>query len=133
MSILKRSFIPSSFGVNTFVIEYSFAFNENYYVIFIQRNKIESSDYTNYLTNKKERILQQIPLTIEEELAIKEQNEFGLRVIAGSLVFTALIIFSLIFFTEQAKYLTRAIAAIILLLAIIPFYVQRNKRQNKIK
>jgi solute:Na+ symporter, SSS family len=68
---------------------------------FIQRNKIESSDYTNYLTNKKERISQQIPLTIEEELAIKEQNEFGLRVIAGSLVFTALMIFSLSFFTNK--------------------------------
>lgn len=94
---------------------------------FIQRNKIESSDYTNYLTNKKERISLQIPLTKEEELAIKEQNEFGLRVIAGSLVFTALMIFGLSFFTQQAKYLTRAIAAIILLLAIIPFYVQRKK------
>jgi hypothetical protein len=94
---------------------------------FIQRNKMESSDYTNYLINKKERILQQIPLTKEEELAIKEQNKFGLRVIAGSLMFTALMIFSLSFFTEQAKCLTIAIAAIIMLLAIIPFYVQRKK------
>jgi uncharacterized membrane protein len=88
---------------------------------------MESSDYTNYLINKKERILQQIPLTKEEELAIKEQNKFGLRVIAGSLMFTALMIFSLSFFTEQAKCLTIAIAAIIMLLAIIPFYVQRKK------
>jgi SSS family solute:Na+ symporter len=97
---------------------------------FIQRKKIQSNDFTNYLADQKVRISQIIPQTKEEEISIKKQNEFGLRVIAGSLAFTSLMIFALSFFTSQGRNLTMAIAFIIMLLAAIPFYHQRKNKLN---
>ena len=94
---------------------------------FIQRKKIQSNDFTNYLADQKMRISQIIPQTKEEEISIKKQNEFGLRVIAGSLAFTSLMIFALSFFTSQGRNVTMVIAFIIVLLAAIPFYHQRKK------
>ena len=94
---------------------------------FIQREKIQSNDFTNYLADQKMRISQIIPQTKEEEISIKKQNEFGLRVIAGSLAFTSLMIFALSFFTSQGHNVTMVIAFIIVLLAAIPFYHQRKK------
>ena len=96
----------------------------------IQREKVQSNDFTNYLADQKVRISQIIPQTKEEEISIKKQNEFGLRVIAGSLAFTSLMIFVLSFFTTQGRNLTMAIAFIIMLLAAIPFYHQRNNKLN---
>jgi SSS family transporter len=96
----------------------------------IQREKVQSNDFTNYLADQKVRISQIIPQTKEEEISIKKQNEFGLRVIAGSLAFTSLMIFTLSFFTSQGRNLTMAIAFIIMLLAAIPFYHQRNNKLN---
>ena len=95
---------------------------------FIQRGKVQSNDFTNYLTDQKVRISQIIPQTKEEEISIKKQNEFGLRVIAGSLAFTSLMIFALSFFTFQGRNITMAIAFVIMLLAAIPFYHQRNNK-----
>lgn len=97
---------------------------------FIQRGKVQSNDFTNYLTDQKVRISQIIPQTKEEEISIKKQNEFGLRVIAGSLAFTSLMIFALSFFTFQGRNITMAIAFVIMLLAAIPFYHQRNNKLN---
>ena len=97
---------------------------------FIQRGKVQSNDFANYLAVQKVRISQIIPQTKEEEISIKKQNEFGLRVIAGSLAFTSLMIFALSFFTTQGRNLTMAIAFIIMLLAAIPFYHQRNNKLN---
>lgn len=96
----------------------------------IQKEKVQSNDFTNYLAVQKVRISQIIPQTKEEEISIKKQNEFGLRVIAGSLAFTSLMIFALSFFTTQGRNLTMAIAFIIMLLAAIPFYHQRNNKLN---
>ena len=93
----------------------------------IQREKVQSNDFTNYLADQKVRISQIIPQTKEEEISIKKQNEFGLRVIAGSLAFTSLMIFALSFFTSQGRNVTMVIAFIIVLLAAIPFYHQRKK------
>lgn len=95
---------------------------------FIQRGKVQSNDFTNYLTDQKVRISQIIPQTKEEEISIKKQNEFGLRVIAASLAFTSLMIFALSFFTFQGRNITMAIAFVIMLLAAIPFYHQRNNK-----
>ncbi len=97
---------------------------------FIQRKKIQSIDFTNYLADQKMRISQIIPQTKEEEISIKQQNEFGLIVIAGSLAFTSLMIFALSFFTSQGRYITMAIAFVIMLLAAIPFYQQRKNKLN---
>jgi SSS family transporter len=97
---------------------------------FIQRKKIQSNDFTNYLADQKMRISQIIPQTKEEEISIKKQNEFGLRVIAGSLAFTSLMIFALSFFTSEGRFITMAIAFVIMLLAAIPFYQQRKNKLN---
>jgi SSS family solute:Na+ symporter len=63
----------------------------------------------------------------QEVMAIENQNRFGLRVIAGSLAFTALLMFGLSFFTVQAKTLTMSISGIILVLAMIPLYFQHKR------
>ncbi len=58
---------------------------------------------------------------VEEAQAIKAQNRFGLRVIAGSLVFTALMLFGLSFLTTQGAGITAGIAVAVLIAALIPW------------
>jgi Na+/proline symporter len=93
----------------------------------LHRNKGESFDYKNYIANRNETLLHEIQPSIQEVLAIELQNRFGMRVIAGSLAFTALLMFGLSFFTVQAKTLTMSISGIILALAMIPLYFQKKR------
>jgi hypothetical protein len=93
----------------------------------LHRNKGESFDYKNYIANRNETLLHEIQPSIQEVLAIELQNRFGMRVIAGSLAFTALLMFGLSFFTVQAKTLTMSISGIILVLAMIPLYFQKKR------
>jgi len=93
----------------------------------LHRNKGESFDYKNYIANRNETLLHEIQPSIQEVLAIEHQNRFGMRVIAGSLAFTALLMFGLSFFTVQAKTLTMSISGIILALAMIPLYFQKKR------
>ncbi|QHV95202.1 sodium:solute symporter family protein [Spirosoma endbachense] len=56
-----------------------------------------------------------------EAIEVKKQNRFGLQVIAGSLVFTALMLFGLSFLTVSGAGITAGIAVVILLAALIPW------------
>lgn len=56
----------------------------------------------------------------EEAAAIRQQNIFGLKVIAFSLAFIALLLYILCFFAEGSAPLVAGIATIVLLLAAIP-------------
>ena len=60
-------------------------------------------------------------VTKEEENETKEQNRFGVRVIAWSLVFTGLILLTLSFITTKGAMPTFIISIIVLLAAMIPF------------
>lgn len=93
----------------------------------LYRNKDECKDYQDYIANRNGFLLQELHPSTQEVLAIEHQNRFGLRVIAGSLAFTALLMFCLSFFTVQAKYLTMSISGIILALAMIPAYFQYKR------
>jgi SSS family transporter len=95
---------------------------------FLQKGNSESKDYTIYIANRRDAIAEQKPLSALEKAAIREQNQFGLRVIGGSLIFTALFIFGLGYITDEAKSLTMTISGIILLLAMIPLYVQHKRK-----
>ena len=95
---------------------------------FLQKGNSESKDYTIYIANRRDAIAEQKPLSALEKAAIREQNQFGLRVIGGSLIFTALFIFGLGYITDEAKSLTMIISGIILLLAMIPLYVQHKRK-----
>lgn len=94
----------------------------------LQKGNSESKDYTIYIANRRDAIAEQKPISALEKAAIREQNQFGLRVIGGSLIFTALFIFGLGYITDQAKSLTMTISGIILLLAMIPLYVQHKRK-----
>jgi Na+/proline symporter len=93
----------------------------------LRRSDKNSSDYTNYVTNREKTASEHLPASAEEHAAIRAQNIFGLRVIAGSLAFTALLVFILSFFTAEARSLTMTISGIILLLAMIPLYFQKER------
>ena len=95
---------------------------------FLKKGNSESKDYTIYIANRRDAIAEQKPLSALEKAAIREQNQFGLRVIGGSLIFTALFIFGLGYITDEAKSLTMTISGIILLLAMIPLYVQHKRK-----
>ena len=57
----------------------------------------------------------------EEAAAIRQQNRFGLQVIAGSLVFTAVMLFGLSLLATSGAGPTAGIAVVILLAALIPW------------
>ncbi len=82
-------------------------------------------DYESYLAHRQQRKDEQLPETVEEAAEIRQQNRFGLQVIAGSLVFTALMLLGLSFLSEQGGGITVVIAAVVLLGAWIPYRAQR--------
>ncbi|WP_077921809.1 sodium:solute symporter family protein [Spirosoma sp. 209] len=62
----------------------------------------------------------------EEAQAIRQQNRFGLQVIAGSLVFTSLMLLGLSFLATSGAATTAGIAVVILLAALIPWQASRR-------
>lgn len=62
----------------------------------------------------------------EEEIAIKKQNRFGLRMIAFSLAFIAFLLYLLCLFTLKGTAMVAGSATLILLSAIIPFRASRK-------
>lgn len=88
----------------------------------------ESEDYRKYQITQKQRDQDKADALadIEEVLFIKNQNKFGLRVIAFSLVITALILFALAIYAENGRNLTAGIGTGIMLTALIPWLAARK-------
>jgi len=63
----------------------------------------------------------------EEAAAIRQQNVFGLKVIAFSLAFIAVLMYVLCFFAAGSAVLVAVIATIILLLALVPLRASFKK------
>jgi MFS family permease len=110
----------------------------------LQRSKLkESEDYKKYNLTRLTLKSEESGVDNDEAYAIKKQNHFGLRVIAFSLLFTAIMMFVLSIVTERENFLTALIGFIILIAAIIPaMAAKRSKKkliqsesllQNKIK
>jgi len=57
----------------------------------------------------------------EEEMALKNQNKFGLKMIAFSLTFIALLLYVLCFFFADRSPLVGGIATVILISSLIPW------------
>jgi SSS family transporter len=74
------------------------------------------------MQQRKHRKKQEAVKTSEEELSmIRKQNKFGLRIIAFSLAFTAILLYVLSFLTTKAASMVAIIATVILVLALIPW------------
>ena len=93
-------------------------------------SKKESADYINYMLLKQQK-KQNLPVETQgEKLAILQQNLFGLRVIAFSLAFTAVLLFGISLLTSSGQAMVQVIAAGILLAAMIPL---RATKKVKLK
>jgi hypothetical protein len=88
------------------------------------------ADYTRYMAERQLAKEAAQPMDAEEAYAIKKQNHFGLRVIAFSLLFTALMLFGLSFIATTGRTLTAGIALAILAAAGIPLLAARRSKQR---
>lgn len=93
---------------------------------------ITSDQYIQFKQRSAQRKQQALQASAEETKEIKRQNQFGLRVIAFSLVFIAVLLFILSALTPSGKGIVAGIAAVILVCALIP-YRASNKFKEKVK
>lgn len=97
----------------------------------IQQTRIkESDDYKKYLVIRAQIKTTEQKTEPQEAYAIKKQNHFGLRVIAFSLLFTALMLFGLSIIASTGKMLTAGIAGIILIASAIPAWAAKQAKQK---
>ena len=85
-----------------------------------------SSDYDRYQRDKQQRAADKQAETAEEAAEVRQQNQFGLRVIAGALVFTALMLLGLSLLTTQGRGVTASIAIVIALAGLIPYWAAKK-------
>ena len=85
--------------------------------------KAESEDSIKYEQSKKlrkeEKKLTQV--NVEEILQVKRQNQFGLKIIAFSLLVTSIMLFILSGITPSGKGVTLITGIVILFISIIPW------------
>lgn len=97
------------------------------YELYQRGRNVTAPEYTRYQTarrQKREAVVENA--TAEEAQAIAQQNRFGLRVIAGSLVFTALMLFGLSTLAPSGAGPTALIGGVIGLAALIPWRASRK-------
>lgn len=88
--------------------------------IISKRNSVSQDylDYQRYKADRKEAVLQ---ISEEEQQTIKAQNVFGLKMIAFSLMFIAVLLLILALITSKSSGLVTGIAIAIMLGAVIPW------------
>jgi Na+/proline symporter len=79
-----------------------------------------SEEYLQLKELKAARKASPVLVTPEEAYEIQKQNKFGLKVIAFSLCFIAILLYVLCFFSAGSASLVAAIATVILLTSLIP-------------
>ena len=89
------------------------------YEVYARYKNLIAPEYENYITQKT--IKKAEALVQEEAIEVKRQNKFGLKVIAGSLAFVAVMLLALSLFTTSGSGVTAAIGVVILLSAVIPW------------
>lgn len=90
------------------------------YELYAYYKGLTSSEYTQLRALKAQRKITVTQVNEQEELEIRKQNKFGLKVIAFSLSFIALLLYGLCFFSGKSTGLVAGIATAILLVAAIP-------------
>ncbi|RDB07268.1 sodium:solute symporter family protein [Runella aurantiaca] len=96
------------------------------YELYARSKGLISEEYEQYLATKATRKAAKLAETEEEAIEIKRQNRFGMRVIAGALVFVAVMLLGLSAFATSGGMVTAGIAVVILLGAIIPWYAAQK-------
>jgi hypothetical protein len=89
------------------------------YELYARYKGLVAPEYEGYL--KQKTIKKAEALISEEAVEVKRQNKFGLKVIAGSLVFVAAMLLALSLFTTSGSGITAVIGVVILLSAVIPW------------
>jgi len=96
------------------------------YELYARSKGLIAPEYLQYLETKAKRQAQALEQAPEEVHEVKKQNRFGLQVIAGALVFVAVILLILSFLTTSGQIVTRLIALVIVLGAIVPWRAAKN-------
>ena len=91
------------------------------YELYARSKNLTAVEYLRYTDTKAQRIADALEANPAEAIEIKKQNRYGMQVIAGALVFVALILLILSFLTSSGGLVTRIISMVILLGAIIPW------------
>lgn len=101
------------------------------YEFVIAPQRSASADYLRYKASRNQQQQQkQVKEEVAEAAAIHRQNLFGLRVIAFSLGFTALLLYVLSFITATGNALVAGIASAILLAALVPLRAAARLKQR---
>lgn len=85
-----------------------------------------SDEYVQLQRRRAQRKAEVQEVSAAEAIEIQKQNQFGLKVIAFSLAFIALLLYGLCFFSQKSASLVAGIATTILLAAVIPLRAARK-------
>ncbi|PSL26144.1 sodium:solute symporter family protein [Dyadobacter jiangsuensis] len=96
------------------------------YELWARSKDMTADEYNIYMLSKDQRKQVAENADPEEALEIKKQNRFGLQVIAGALLFTAVMLFILSFLTTDGTLVTAGVAVVVLISAAIPFSAARK-------
>ncbi|MBO9612090.1 MAG: Na+:solute symporter [Dyadobacter sp.] len=96
------------------------------YELWARSRNVIADEYTIYMLSKDQRKQVAENANPEEAFEIKKQNRFGLQVIAGALLFTAVMLFILSFLTTNGTLVTAGVATVVLISAAIPFSAARK-------
>lgn len=96
------------------------------YELWARSKNVIADEYTVYMLSKDQRKQEAAAVDPEEAFEIKKQNRFGLQVIAGALLFTAVMLFILSFLTTDGTLVTAGVAVVVLISAAIPFSAARK-------
>ena len=96
------------------------------YELWARSKDAVAAEYYQYLIARQQKRDDARTESPEETLEVSKQNRFGLRVIAGSLVFTAFMLGGLSLLTTEGAGITAVIAGVVLLAALIPWRASRR-------
>ncbi|GAB3570686.1 hypothetical protein GCM10027578_27480 [Spirosoma luteolum] len=92
------------------------------------RRRADSPDYLAYERSHASQPAATVQEQAAEAVEIRRQNQFGLQVIAVSLVVTALILLGLSLLATRGSGITAVLAGVVLLTALIPWRAARTLR-----
>ncbi|MGN7821296.1 sodium:solute symporter family protein [Chitinophaga sp. 22536] len=87
-----------------------------------------SDEYVRLQRHRAQRKAEIPEASAEESIEIQKQNRFGLKVIAFSLAFIALLLYGLCFFSQKSTTIVAAIATTVLIVSIIPLRAARKTK-----
>ena len=96
------------------------------YEVYAAYKGIISAEYLQFIALMEKRKMKKLELNVTEQLEIRNQNIFGLRIISFSLGFISFLLFCLSLFTAEARGYVRILATLILIASLYPFLKSRK-------